>query len=119
MDEVLKQQKISHVDLIKIDVEGFEMEVLKGCERVLSLKNGPILVVECSNTRNNYNYGMVELFDFLTVKHGYKIYKFSISKEKVSKLLKVTKFEELPDHDNILAFKEHHFQILNGLPKLF
>lgn len=112
LDEVLKQQKISHVDLIKIDVEGFEMEVLKGAEGILSRENGPILVVECSNTRNNFNYSMEELFDFLNKKYCYSIYKLSHSKEKISRLVSVQSSKELPEHDNILAFKDIHFQLL-------
>ncbi len=112
LDEVLKQQKISHVDLIKIDVEGFEMEVLKGAEGILSQENGPILVVECSNTRNNFNYSMEELFDFLNNKYCYSIYKLSHSKEKISRLVSVKSSKDLPEHDNILAFKNIHLQLL-------
>lgn len=119
LDDVLREQNISQVNLLKIDVEGFEMEVLKGSNGILSAENGPILVVECSNTRSNFNYDMVDLFDFLTVNHGYHIFKFSISKEKVSKLVRVNSVEELPEHDNILAFKDMHLKSLSGLTSIF
>lgn len=112
LDEVLKQRKISQVDLLKIDVEGFEMEVLKGASKILSEENGPILVVECSNTRTNFDYSMEALFDFLNQQHNYQIYKLSHSKEKISKLVAVESWEKLPQHDNILALKKCHFQLL-------
>lgn len=112
LDDVLKQQNILHLNLIKIDVEGFEMEVLKGAEEILTKENGPILVVECSNSRNNFKYGMVDLFDFLTKKYQYQVYKFDLSKEKISKLIKVECVEELPEHDNIIALKNEHLPIL-------
>jgi hypothetical protein len=31
LKEILEQQEINHIDILKIDVEGFEFEVLNGC----------------------------------------------------------------------------------------
>jgi len=36
LDEVLDEKKIDRVDLMKIDVEGFELEVLSGAEKAVS-----------------------------------------------------------------------------------
>ncbi|MEX2567503.1 MAG: FkbM family methyltransferase [Cyclobacteriaceae bacterium] len=114
LDNILKERNIGKVNLLKIDVEGFEMEVLKGTQGILSQKEGPILVIECSSDRNNFNYNTEDLFHFLTHLNGYMIYKFSLSKEKISKLVSVQKAYELPHHDNILAFKDTHLKkILN------
>lgn len=46
LDEVLSEQKISKVKLMKIDVEGFEAEVLSGAKKLLSDKNAPMLCIE-------------------------------------------------------------------------
>jgi FkbM family methyltransferase len=46
LDEYAKGQGIEHVDLIKIDVEGAEMEVLRGAREILSRSRKPTLVVE-------------------------------------------------------------------------
>jgi FkbM family methyltransferase len=119
LDGVVMQNSIKKINLLKIDVEGFEMEVLKGARGILEKEDGPILVVECSNTRNNFNYSMEDLFLFLTHKYGYNIFKFSISKERVSKLVPVTVVEELPHHDNIVAFKDAQLQSLQNHPLLF
>jgi len=119
LDDVLRELNISQLNLLKIDVEGFEMEVLKGAVGILSKENAPVLVVECSNTRSNFNYSMEVLFDFLNRQHSYHIYKLSNSKEKISKLVEVKSVEELPEHDNILAFKNMHLKNLNELPSIF
>lgn len=119
LDEVLATQKVDRVKLLKVDVEGFEMEVLKGSKELLSRQDGPILVVECSNTRQNYHYSMDDLFRFLTDTHGYLIFRFAISKEKISKLLPVNSVDELPHHDNIVAFKPQDFETLSKKTNIF
>lgn len=48
LDDWVINKYINHVDLIKIDVEGFEMNVLKGAEETLK-KYKPILFVELDN----------------------------------------------------------------------
>lgn len=45
LDEWIKYNKITKVDLIKIDVEGFELNVLKGAKEVLVLYK-PVLFIE-------------------------------------------------------------------------
>jgi FkbM family methyltransferase len=45
LDSILSGENISHQDLIKIDVEYYELEVLKGATRVLS-RIRPLLLVE-------------------------------------------------------------------------
>ena len=45
MDNILAENKIGDVDLIKVDVEGAEYEVVKGLEKTLNSKE-PVLVIE-------------------------------------------------------------------------
>jgi len=70
LDSVVKQAGWPLADLIKIDVQGAELDVLKGAENVLS--NKPDLIVEAQFT--NYNQGAPKFDDvdkFLT-DLGYK-----------------------------------------------
>jgi FkbM family methyltransferase len=48
LDDWVINKYINHVDLIKIDVEGFEMNVLKGAEEILK-KHNPTLFIELDN----------------------------------------------------------------------
>jgi len=46
MDSVLADQQIEHVDVIKIDVEGFELFVFQGLQNLLRKANSPLIVFE-------------------------------------------------------------------------
>ena len=48
IDAYLEQNGIRHVDLIKIDVEGAEVRVLRGASRLLSAPDAPIIMIEVS-----------------------------------------------------------------------
>lgn len=72
LDDFVSENEIEDVSLIKIDVEGFEMNVLKGAQETLS-RFKPTLFVEVNNrflTRQGSS--AAEVLDFLTA-HGYTI----------------------------------------------
>jgi len=48
LDDIFSEEKFEHCDLIKIDVEGFELKILKGAETVIK-KFKPILYLEVNN----------------------------------------------------------------------
>ena len=54
---------ISNVDLIKIDVEGYELNTLRGAEKTLK-NSDPIIVMECKHTAL-FNYTRNEVFNYL------------------------------------------------------
>lgn len=103
------------IDLIKIDVEGFELEVLEGSKSILKRKTPPMLIVECSEMReNSMGFSKETLFDFIKEVNEYKLFKSSGSKGRTSKLIEITKQNEMPNHDNIYCFTNKH---LNTVPK--
>jgi len=56
LDEFIKSNKIENITLIKIDVEGHELKLLKGSENTL-IKNHPFLIIEIEliNHKDNLN----------------------------------------------------------------
>jgi len=72
LDQYVLDKNISKIDLIKIDVEGFEFNVLRGAEQTLS-KYNPVLFIELDNDNlKQQNASAKILIKFLAEK-GYEI----------------------------------------------
>lgn len=72
LDDWAKQEKISKIDLIKIDVEGHEFDSIKGCEQILkTLKPTFIIEIELRHAK----YPIHEIFDFIKG-FDYKVFYF-------------------------------------------
>ena len=99
LDECIDSALIPKV--IKIDVEGFELEVLKGAKKTIQ-KIQPILIIELSSHRDN-KYEISELMDYIESFNIYSFYKLKGTKERVSPLVKINSRNELPEHDNIIC----------------
>ena len=91
----------SKVNVIKIDVEGFELDVLKGASETIK-KDKPILIIEHSIDRNN-TAEQYEIYNWLVDLGIYKIYKLKNGKERKSKLIEIKYKQDLPEHDNIFC----------------
>ena len=104
-----------HIQLIKIDIEGYELEALKGAMDLLDGGSPPMLIVEYSESRENtHGYNTDELYEFLINRTPYRLFKSKGGKEKVSRLVEVTARNELPHHDNIYCFTDQHMQQIPG-----
>ena len=102
------------ITAIKLDIEGYELEALKGALEILK-KMSPMLIIECSDVRENLGGADKNaLFDFILNANDYNIYKLKGSKARKSKLIQVTQKHEMPEHDNIFCFTKEH---LKHLPK--
>lgn len=89
------------VDVIKIDVEGFELDVLKGAFKTIK-KDKPKLIIEHSIDRNN-TAEQFEIYNWILDLGIYKIYKLKNGKERQSELIEIHSHQDLPEHDNIFC----------------
>src|SRR5580704_1813642 len=72
LDDWLARGKITDVDFIKLDVEGGELEVLKGAERMLSGRPRPVILAEVQDVRTlPWGYRAKEIVNHLSSR-GYE-----------------------------------------------
>lgn len=65
----LDSYNYENVDIIKIDVEGYELEVLKGADQTIA-KNRPIVQVECVETQPRaFGTKIQDLFDYFNTRN--------------------------------------------------
>jgi FkbM family methyltransferase len=66
VDEFVRDSAVGAVNLIKIDVDGYELRVLKGAENTLK-RGGPDVLVEiCDYTLRSQGHSAYDLFDFMS-----------------------------------------------------
>jgi len=83
LDDVVRTEGLCRVDLIKIDVEGAELMVLRGADETLR-QFRPTLVVEISKA--NFKVAGYDVEDVLSLiaKHGYQVYCLQNGKKELS-----------------------------------
>jgi len=105
LDTFLTKEKIIRVDIIKIDVEGAELFVLKGAHGILSQepKSAPVILFEYSPSNcANFGYNATEIIELL-ISYGYTLYSLHRS-GKVSEVRTI----DVPfgRHCNLVASKD-------------
>ena len=79
-DEWLQQHNITNIDAVKIDVEGHEMQVLKGLSQTLQ-QNRPVIMIEIlASTLARFDHTPAEVYGFLNG-IGYKAYQLNDAKQ--------------------------------------
>lgn len=96
-DDFVYERNIKNIDIIKIDVEGFEKKVISGLSKTIE-KHRPMIILEVSKTTRN-EFGNKTEFES-AFPEGYCFYQFSgVSREKDT--YKLAKFD-YGLHDNHL-----------------
>lgn len=99
------------IDLVKVDVEGYELNVLKGMSSLLERQYSPALIVEFSKDRDDKTSSTSrELFEHIRALGCYRLFCGAAGKERTSKLIEIASFEDLPDHDNVFCLADEHVE---------
>ncbi len=99
LDNALSKTSGQPVNMIKIDVEGWELEVLKGGIETLKKYPQPVVCIEFSCTHPLHGGTHEEMF-LLMQSAGYVGYVLEKSKAKISRLKQID-ISNLPEHDNV------------------
>lgn len=76
LDQIVQKFALTKIDLIKLDVDGFELEVLRGASECLEKIHPPILMELAPYTMEEKGYDASEAIQILT-KFNYKFYDLS------------------------------------------
>jgi FkbM family methyltransferase len=102
------------VRLIKMDIEGYELEAVKGMGTMLQGPDRPMLMIECSSDReNSHGQGTLAIFEYLQALGGYRYFKPSKGKERPSRLMELHGHKDFPRHDNVFFLTGEHMATLS------
>jgi FkbM family methyltransferase len=73
LDKLLISEK--NISLIKIDVEGYEKQVLLGCTEILKNPNLNVIIIELNDSNQQYDYNETETISILK-ENGFLPYKY-------------------------------------------
>lgn len=82
LDEVVKDLALSRVDVVKIDIEGAEIDVLRSARHLLSTFR-PVLIVEYGTNTWPIFGASCEDLKAISCQHGYALLLFNPQKEKL------------------------------------
>lgn len=77
LDQILEQEKLTRVDVIKLDIEGSELKALRGAEKTIQQFNPIFLIEILDSILKNCGTNAEEVWDFLS-KRDYLIFTYDL-----------------------------------------
>lgn len=117
LDDIIKKHDISNVRLIKIDVEGFELEVVKGGVDFFTAVNAPIICIEYVKDQQIITDNGENALHWIKKINKYRFFQLEKSSDTISKLIEVFDFTKLHPNDNVFCLLANHINELANLIK--
>ncbi len=110
LDAFINRTNIRKIDLVKIDVEGWEKYVLEGSENLLKNKDAPVFMIEFTETNAfSAGYYLGEIYDLMK-NYGFEWYSYNSS---LNSLIPEKKKLHYP-YENLIAIK-NIYECLNRI----
>jgi len=101
LDDYLVANSVGNVDFVKVDIEGAELNFLKGAELLLQQQKPPIFLMEMAlNQTRNFGYLPNDLIQFLRSRADYRFLKIDETNER---LIEIDAFENDDMGANVLC----------------
>lgn len=85
LDDFAQNENISFIDYLKIDVEGYELDVLKGAEKLLMEKKIGIIQMEINNALQHSGHSVDAMLELLK-KHSYMLCFYDVKKKELQEI---------------------------------
>ncbi|MES2761539.1 MAG: FkbM family methyltransferase [Bacteroidota bacterium] len=115
LDEIVKNENIVNIDFIKIDVEGFEFDVLKGARKTIA-NHKPVLCIEYIKKISDESFNVKVLTEYLTeLNPEYRFFQFIDTSRVEGKLKEVTSENDFNDEDNVFCVSKKHMALIQSI----
>jgi FkbM family methyltransferase len=84
LDQYCETKGITHIAMLKIDIEGAEYYAFQGAEKTLQAGMIDVILFEINYTIRRYNLKSAQVCNLLA-KHGYYLYTYQVDKNEISK----------------------------------
>ena len=69
LDTFVKRKKIKSIDILKVDIDGFEYEFLQGAKKTIKKNKVKVILIEVNDKKKNYIKKEKKIIDFLKRKN--------------------------------------------------
>lgn len=104
LDSYVAARAISQVDIVKIDIEGAELEAVKGAHQLLLRERSPIVICEfCDLTTSTLGYSTKKLRSAFE-EMGFSLYRYDLQTRKLFSEPRQDRY----DYANLICLKDRH-----------
>lgn len=108
LDSYIDNNEIKNVTFLKIDIEGGELLMLKGADKLFLQEIPPMFEIEMAlDTTTGFNYYPNDLIEYLSSKRDYDFYAIDESRFSLKKISKINKNDK---GANVLCVPREAFQ---------
>jgi FkbM family methyltransferase len=112
LNDFIEQKGVDNIAVLKIDVEGWEQQVLLGAGDLLCKRDAPMWVIEHNSTQQTEGATPEEVYKYILAANEYMAFKSKGGKQLLSPLVPITRVADLPVNDNIFYMLPSHIETL-------